>query len=131
MNYEFKILSFRHSTFDMTFRRSTLDIFYPFSIMISQTYYLVRSRADGQYLVARPNRKEGDRAPADPGFLLLFQEHADALSYLNTHAKELADRFAVETTSGTQLEGVLKRWGFTGVGMVQDPLVPKVEFLIR
>jgi len=99
--------------------------------MISQTYYLVRSRADGQYLVARPNRNQDDRTPADPGFLLLFQEHADALSYLNTHAKELADRFAVETTSGTQLEGVMKRWGFTGVGMVQDPLVPKVEFLIR
>lgn len=99
--------------------------------MISQTYYLVRSRADGQYLVARPHRNEGDRAPADPGFLLLFQEHADALSYLNTHAGELADRFAVETTSGTQLEGVLKRWSFTGVGMVKDPLLPKVEFLIR
>jgi hypothetical protein len=99
--------------------------------MISQTYYLVRSRADGQYLVARPHRSEGDRAAADPGFLLLFQEYADALSYLNTHAKELADRFAVETISGTQLEGVMKRWGFTGVGMVQDPLLPKVEFLVR
>ncbi len=81
--------------------------------------------------MARPHRNEGDRAPADPGFLLLFQEHADALSYLNTHARELADRFAVETTSGTQLEGVLKRWSFTGVGMVKDPLLPKVEFLIR
>jgi len=99
--------------------------------MISQTYYLVRSRADGQYLVARPHRNEGDRASTDPGFLLVFPEHADALSYLNTHARELADRFAVETTSSTQLEGVMKRWSFTGVGMVQDPLVPKVEFLIR
>lgn len=99
--------------------------------MISQTYYLVRSRADGQYLVARPNRNEGDRASTDPGFLLVFPEYADALSYLNTHARELADRFAVETTSGTQLEGLLKRWGFVGVGMVQDPLLPKLEFLVR
>jgi hypothetical protein len=98
---------------------------------MSDTYYLVRSRTDGQYLVAHLNPEGGDRAAAEPGFLLLFKEHFDALSYLNTHGRDVADRFAVESLANSQLEGVLKRWGFTGVGIVQDPLVPRVEFLGR
>jgi hypothetical protein len=96
---------------------------------MAETYYLVRSRADGQYLVAHPRAASGDRASADAGFLLLFKEHYDALSYLNTHGKDVAHQFAVETVTNSQMESVLKRWGFVGVGVVQDPLLPKVDFL--
>ncbi len=92
--------------------------------MLSQVYYLVRSRIDGTYLVARPQQDSEAR------FLLVFREHAEALSYLNTHGSELADRLAVESLPGTHLGGLLQRWGFTGIGLVQDPLIPKIEFLI-
>lgn len=96
--------------------------------MFSQTYYLILSRADGRYLVAKPNVSAQD---AGAGYLLMFREHFDALSYLNTHGSNVADRFAVESVSGTQLKGLLNRWGFVGVGVVQDPLVPHIEFLIH
>lgn len=99
--------------------------------MLSQTFYLVRSKLDGSYLVAHPKPQSAkpDSPAADPGFLLMFREHFDALSYLNTHGAGVADRFAVESIPGTQLETLLKRWGFSGIGMVQDPLLPRVEFL--
>ncbi|WP_026732179.1 hypothetical protein [Fischerella sp. PCC 9605] len=90
--------------------------------MFSEVYYLVRSKTDGSYLTARPN-SEG------LGYLLVFREHFDALSYLNTHARDLANRFAVESLPGSQLGTLLKRWGFSGLAIVSDPLVPKVEFL--
>ncbi|MEB3180389.1 MAG: hypothetical protein VKL59_15360 [Nostocaceae cyanobacterium] len=90
--------------------------------MLSQVYYLIRSTSDGSYLVARPKSQ-----PA--GYLLLFREHFDALSYLNTHGADVANRFAVESLPSTQLGGLLKRWSFQGVGIVQDPLLPKIEFL--
>lgn len=93
--------------------------------MLSQVYYLARSRADGRYLVAHLNTD----AAGESGYLLMFREHFDALSYLNTHGSDVADRFAVESVPGTQLADLLKRWGFTGVGIVQDPLLPKIEFL--
>ncbi len=96
--------------------------------MLSQVYYLVRSKADGRYLVARPNQND-DRPPANPGYLLLFREHFDALSYLNTHGASVSDQFAIESLPGTQLEGLLKRWSFVGIGVVQDPLIPRVEFM--
>uniref|UniRef100_A0A832H5T4 Uncharacterized protein n=1 Tax=Oscillatoriales cyanobacterium SpSt-402 TaxID=2282168 RepID=A0A832H5T4_9CYAN len=99
--------------------------------MYSQTYYLVRSRADGQYLVAHLRPGEPAKGAEDPGYLLMFQEHFDALSYLNTHGKDIADRFAVESVPGSQLEVLMKRWNFSGVGIVQDPLLPKVDFLAR
>jgi hypothetical protein len=92
--------------------------------MLSQVFYLIRSKTDGQYLVARPN---GDAE--SPGYLLMFKEHYDALSYINTHGAEVADRFAVESIAGTQLGNLIKRWGFVGMGLVQDPLLPRVEFL--
>jgi hypothetical protein len=98
--------------------------------MLSELFYLLRSRTDGQYLVARPRGNPPD-APPEPGFLLMFKEHADALSYLNRHGAAVADRFAVETISGTQLTNLLKRWGFEGVGVVEDPLLPRVDFLRR
>ncbi len=47
--------------------------------MFSEFYYLVRSQVDGRYLIAHPN-------PETSGYLLLFRENFDALSYLNTHA---------------------------------------------
>ncbi|MBD2210478.1 hypothetical protein H6G64_14000 [Calothrix sp. FACHB-156] len=90
--------------------------------MLSEVYYLVRSRSDGRYLTARPDAETS-------GYLLLFKEHFDALSYLNTHAAEVANRFAVESIPGTQINSLLKRWGFYGIGIVTDPLLPKVEFL--
>lgn len=104
--------------------------------MFAQVYYLVRSKADGQYLVARfkPESATPDDAPTHESiqsFLLVFREHFDALSYLNTHGQDLADRFGVESIPGSQLDPLLRRWGFQGVGIVQDPLMPKVEFLSR
>lgn len=94
--------------------------------MLSQAYYLIRSSHDGRYLVAQV---EADSDKAASGYLLMFHEHADALSYLNTHAAKVAARFGVESVTGNQLKSLLKRWGFSGVGMVQDPLVPSIEFL--
>lgn len=89
-------------------------------------YYLIRSRADGRYLLAHPNT---NAETGESGYLLMFREHFDALSYLNTHGSDVADRFAVESVPSTQVGGLLKRWGFSGVGVVQDPLLPKIEFL--
>ncbi|MBD1940569.1 MULTISPECIES: hypothetical protein [unclassified Microcoleus] len=91
--------------------------------MFSQIHYLVRSKADGSYLAAHPNTSGGK------GYLLMFQEHSDALSYLNTHGAGVADKFGVESITGSQLKGLLTRWGFAGVGIVKDPLLPTVDFL--
>lgn len=91
--------------------------------MFTQVYYVIRSRADGQYLVAHPHQEAG------PGYLLTFSEHYDALSYLNTHGQGLIDHFAIESLPSAQLKGVLNRWSFTGLGLVKDPLLPKIEFL--
>ena len=101
--------------------------------MFSQSYYLIRSRADGSYLVAHPHADETAKTAQrpSPSFLLLFREHFDALSYLNTHASGVADRFMVEPIAGTQIDNVLKRWSFTGIGVVQDPLIPNIEFLAK
>ncbi len=98
--------------------------------MFSEAYYLIRSRADGSYLVAHPHAGE-NADQTRPSFLLVFREHFDALSYLNTHALEVADRFSVESIPGTQIDPLLKRWSFTGIGVVQDPLIPRVEFLTK
>ena len=94
--------------------------------MLSQIHYLLRSKIDGQYLAAHVETSEGE---AKTGYLLMFKEDFEALSYLNTHGKDVANRFAVESVSGTQLKGLLQRWGFDGVGLVQDPLIPQIQFL--
>lgn len=91
--------------------------------MFTSVYYVIRSRTDGNYLVAHPQDRN------TPGYLIVFRENFDALSYLNTHAPGLADQFAIEAVTSTQLKGILSRWGFVGIGMVQDPLLPRVEFL--
>jgi hypothetical protein len=95
--------------------------------MFSQIYYVIRSRADGSYLAAHPNSSSN---PADTGYLLMFRENFEALSYLNTHGASVADRFTVESVPGSQLKNLLKRWGFVGMGMVIDPLIPSIEFLL-
>jgi hypothetical protein len=94
--------------------------------MFSQVYHVVRSRADGKYLTAKP-QVESDRPP--PSYLLLFREDYDALSYLNTHGADVRDRFAVELVSGSQVGAIVQRWSFQGVGVVMDPLIPRVEFM--
>ncbi|MBD1904089.1 hypothetical protein NDI37_22115 [Funiculus sociatus GB2-A5] len=93
--------------------------------MFSQIYYLIRSKVDGQYIAAKP-----DKTATGGGYLLMFNEDFDALSYLNTHAPDVANRFAIESISGSQIKGLLQRWGFTGIGVVEDPLLPKIQFLL-
>ena len=93
--------------------------------MLSQTYYTLRARQDGKYIVARPN---SDR-PSQ--YLLLFQEVADARSYLNTHGADMGDRFEIETALAPQVKMLLERWRFAGIALVRDPLVPEIEFLGR
>jgi hypothetical protein len=104
-------------------------------------YYLLRSRLDGSYLAARPQAAPtagtgagtgaGAAGPPPAGFLLVFSADYDALSYLNTHAPDVAERFSVETVSASQLQPMLSRWNFQGVGMVSEPRAPQVEFFKR
>ncbi len=94
--------------------------------MLSQIHYTVRSKVDGKYLVARINKGENE---ATISYLLVFQENFEALSYLNTHGSDVSDRFIVESSSGTQLKAILQRWDFQGIGLVKDPLLPRIEFL--
>lgn len=93
-------------------------------------YYLLRSRLDGSYLAARP-QATSSAGPPPAGFLLVFSADYDALSYLNTHAPDVAERFSVETVSASQLQPMLSRWNFQGVGMVSEPRAPQVEFFKR
>ena len=58
-----------------------------------------------------------------------YKEDFEALSYLNTHAADLASRLTVESLASTQIGGLLKRWSFAGVGIVNDPFLPEIEFL--
>ncbi|MEA5419684.1 hypothetical protein VB712_10665 [Spirulina sp. CCNP1310] len=90
--------------------------------MLAESYYLLRSQQDGQYVTARPHDPQNR-------FLLLFRENFEARSYLNTHGSDVSDRFGVEPISQTQLKALLDRWGFKGVGIVTDPLIPTVDFL--
>ena len=99
--------------------------------MSYQVWYVLRSKQDGQYLAAYPKANpDKPRSPQD-GYVLLFQEQADALSYLNRHAPELTDRFATESVLQSQLSSLFDRWGFQGVGLVQDPWLPQVQFASR
>ena len=85
-------------------------------------YYIIRSRSDGKYLTARVDDDTS-------GYLLLFKEDFEAMSYLNTHAADLANRLTVEPLASNQIGSLLKRWGFAGVGIVNDPLLPEIEYL--
>ena len=92
--------------------------------MLSEVYYILRSKADGRYVTSHPE-------PDSPlAYLLLFSENFDALSYLNKHATDVKDRFAVESVTGYQIKPILQRWGFVGIGKVKDVLLPEVDFII-
>lgn len=99
--------------------------------MLTTIHYLLRSRQDGSYLVARPRLKVDDEQPpqSNAGYLIMFQDHADGLSYLNTHAPDLAANFAVESVTQLQLNTIMERWKFNGIGLVSDPLIPKIQFM--
>jgi hypothetical protein len=86
-----------------------------------QNYYLIRSKIDGKYLVANVNNSS---------YLLVYKEHFEALTYLNTHGgMKIAESLAIESINTNQLKGVLQRWGFTGIGIVEDPLLPTINFM--
>ncbi|BAU66581.1 hypothetical protein STA3757_39860 [Stanieria sp. NIES-3757] len=95
--------------------------------MTDHINYVIRSKVDGKYLVARLQEDE-DRPEAT--YLLLFKEDYDALSYVNTHGQDLRDRLMVESTSANQLKGLLKRWGYQGIALVEDPLLPTIQFML-
>jgi hypothetical protein len=88
--------------------------------MLSQHYYVVRSQGTGEYLVARPT------ADTTASFLLLFTSDYDALSYVNTHSA--GSRCTVEGLPTTVLRTTLERWQLVGVGVVDDPLIPQIQF---
>lgn len=93
--------------------------------MLLQINYLIRSKHDGKYLVARMPEKSGIEA----SYLLVFQQDYDAMSYINTHGKEFSDRLTVETASPIQLKGLMERWNYDGFGIVKDPLLPDIQFI--
>jgi len=97
--------------------------------MFSQVYYIIRSQSDGRYVAAHPETNA--EKPNSVGYLLMFSQDFEALTYLNTHGANVANRFAVESIPGSQLNNLLKRWGFTGVAVVRDPLLPTIEFFNR
>lgn len=88
--------------------------------------YLIRSKQDGKYLVARLSESPDQ---AEASYLLVFKEDYEALSYINTHGKPYSDRLSVESVSPTQLKGLLQRWGYQGLGIVEDPLIPTIHFV--
>ena len=95
--------------------------------MLSQFNYLIRSQKDGKYLVARV---ETENSAERASYLLVFKEDYEALSYINTHGKAMSSRLSVESVSATQLKSILQRWGYQGVGYVEDPLIPEIKFMV-
>ena len=93
--------------------------------MLLQVNYLIRSKKDGKYLVARLPEQSG----IETSYLLVFEHDYDALSYINAHGKEYRDRLTVETASPTQLKSLLQRWNYAGFGIVKDPLLPDIQFI--
>ena len=95
--------------------------------MLSQLNYLIRSQKDGKYLVARVQPED---SPETVSYLLVFKEDYEALTYINTHGQAMSDRLSIESVSATQLKSILQRWGYQGVGYVEDPLIPEINFMI-
>jgi hypothetical protein len=93
--------------------------------IFNQIYYLIRAKQDGQYLVAKIDNQQGKNSR----YLLVFKEDFEALSYLNAHAQDYSPQFTVESVSNAQLKGIMQRWGFNGMGIVEDYLIPKIKFL--
>lgn len=96
--------------------------------MLLQINYLIRSKKDGKYLAARV-QAEGDRS--SDSYLLIFSEDHQALSYINTHGQAMSDRLTVESVSPTQVKQLLQRWGYRGVALVTDPLIPEIQFMTQ
>ena len=94
--------------------------------MLSSIHYVIRSQQDGKYLVARISQDEDS---PEASYLLLFKADHEALSYINTHGKGMSDRLGVESLAPIQLKSLLKRWGYQGIGLVEDPLIPDIQFL--
>ena len=94
--------------------------------MLSSINYVIRSQKDGKYLVARISQNEDS---PEASYLLLFKADHEALSYINAHGKEMSDRLGVESLSPVQLKSLLQRWGYQGIGLVEDPLIPDISFL--
>ena len=94
--------------------------------MLSQINYVIRSLKDGKYLVARTAQEQEQ---TEASYLLLFKLDYEALSYINSHAQEFGDRLSVESISPIQLKELLKRWGYQGIALVEDPLLPNINFL--
>ncbi len=95
-------------------------------------YYILRSKLDGKYLTARlaePQQEEKELKQSESNYLLLFKEDFEALTYVNTHARDLSSRLGVELLSSSQIKGLLERWGYQGIGIVEDPLIPQIKFL--
>jgi hypothetical protein len=88
-----------------------------------ELYYVLRSRLNGQFLVAHPD------PDSQQNYVLVFKADYEALSYLNTHAAIAQDQLAVECLTAPQLRTNLDRWGFQGIGLVQDPIIPSIQFL--
>ena len=95
--------------------------------MLSEIHYLIRSKQDGQYLAAQP-QKDVEEEGGKRSYLLIFREHFDALGYLNKYAQDVAENFAVESVSSPQLKSLLKRWSYFGIALVEDPLIPRIKF---
>ncbi len=89
-------------------------------------YYVIRSKLDGQYLVANIVKNEH---LAKEQYILVFNEDFEALSYLNAHAPQFTGHFVVECLGESQLKTILQRWGYIGLGYVQEPLQPTIHFL--
>ena len=97
--------------------------------MSNSHYYLLCAKSNGKYLAARPPANlDLPEQPTD-SFLMLFIADFDALSYLNTHAKTHADQFSVAYCDRTQIKRICDRWNYKGVALVNDPLVPRLEFM--
>jgi len=94
--------------------------------MLSETYYVILARESGRYLTVQP---QGQDNPQAPRYLLIFRENFAAMTYLNHHGGGLADRFLVESVLKDKLKNLLERWGFKGIGLVEDTLEPRIEFL--
>ena len=94
--------------------------------MLSTISYVIRSQQDGKHLTARVSQNDNRQQVS---YLLLFKADYEALSYINTHGKDVRDRLGVESLSASQLKSLLNRWGYQGIGLVQDPLIPEISFL--
>lgn len=92
--------------------------------MFSKTFYILRSKQDGKYLVANIGNEDKETK----SYLLVFQENFDALGYINYHTPQYQDLFSVESVSSSQLKLLLSRWGFFGIGIVEDILIPNIRF---